>query len=85
LFLFCFVCCASGCRNGVNLTLVSGKPNAFTHDLYSPRFRQRPVLKVCKPSSRGKGKEEEEKEKKKNGGGGGGGGDNDERWSAPFR
>jgi hypothetical protein len=32
--------------NGVTLTLVSGKPNAFTHDLYSPRFRQRPVLKV---------------------------------------
>lgn len=28
------------------MTLVSGKPNAFTHDLYSSRFRQRPVLNV---------------------------------------
>jgi len=32
--------------DGVTVTLVSGKPNAFTHDLYSPRFRQRPVLQV---------------------------------------
>jgi hypothetical protein len=32
--------------NGVTVTLVGGRPNAFTHDLYNPRFRQRPVLQV---------------------------------------
>jgi len=32
--------------NNVKLTLVGGRPNAFTLDLYTPRFRKRPVIAV---------------------------------------
>jgi hypothetical protein len=32
--------------NNVNLTLVSGLPISFTHDLYSPRYKTRPEIKV---------------------------------------
>jgi len=32
--------------SGVKLTLVGGRPNAFTLDLYTPRFRKRPVIAV---------------------------------------
>jgi len=30
----------------VNLTLIGGHPNSFVHDLYSPRFRKRPIIQV---------------------------------------
>jgi hypothetical protein len=31
---------------GVSLSLVAGLPISFVHDLYTPRYRQRPVVKV---------------------------------------
>lgn len=32
--------------NNVNLTLVAGLPISFIHDLYSPRYKKRPVVEV---------------------------------------
>ena len=31
---------------GVSLSLVAGLPISFIHDLYTPRYRQRPVIRV---------------------------------------
>ncbi len=37
--------------DGVQLSLVSGMPIAFVHDLYSPRYRERPVVEVDEGAS----------------------------------
>lgn len=37
--------------NGVELTLVAGLPVSFVHDLYSPRYQQRPLVEVSQETA----------------------------------
>jgi hypothetical protein len=48
----------------VNLTLVAGLPISFTHDLYNPRYKQRPVIEINEEQAYAPPQLEATKEKK---------------------